>query len=600
MGRCRADVRLTLRTQPRGRRAELHSEQPDIITLAAGEEMYGPLVEQPLMQDARLGKGPRLRRIVDRRGGAVSELDLTELRDGVEVVERRDANVDRRRGGFDRAWDLRTEHAAPAEPDVAQRGPDRIERDMVDREPRGTVIEKRRSQPAEEPHHDRGRIDALGFDGKTVGGDEANAFEDSATHHSDEAPAVERNDTDVPIRQQIHQDVVAVARVTERGRNQRLTVARVLVFPRNQRGDLVEVVAVQWSNRQLTRRRHARETSTVRGCCAIRSRRGSGVFMGVSDQSGNSGSVAPDVATEGVQTAKSIKLASKLLLSYRFLRTGIVAVVALLAASLTYEIAKADGCWRGSISAYYYSPVQTVFTGGLLAIGLCLIVIQGDRGSEEVCLNVAGMLAPVVAFVPTKVSTSCPGSGPLATATGAERTAIVERLARETTERMQNNMVVYLVVVGVVLLLLLLWPHGFVTNPNRVWVLRMMIVVYAALGVGGTYWLWNNWDGKDSDAHNIAAYTMFAFFGVVVLINGAFRRRTTGLYKVLYLVIFVLMIVSLLVILLTFPEEHEVFILEAVEIALFGAFWVVQTLQFRNAEPAPGIPPVEERATVTA
>jgi hypothetical protein len=286
--------------------------------------------------------------------------------------------------------------------------------------------------------------------------------------------------------------------------------------------------------------------------------------------------------------------ASKLLLSYRFLRSGIVAVVVLLAFSLLYEIRSSDWCVRGSISAYFYSPVQTVFAGGLLAIGLCLIVVHGDRGAEEVALNIAGMLAPVVAFVPTKVNTQCPASGPLVTANETERLAIVERIALETTERMQNNMTVYLGLVGLVLVLLFFWPHYFVRDTGRLEVLRVVIVVYAALAAAGTYWLWHNWDGKDSAAHNYAAYVMFGFFGVVVLINGAFRRRTTGAYKVVYLTILGLMVASAIVILWLFPEEHRTFILEAVEIALFGTFWVVQTIQFRNEEPTVDVPPATQ------
>ena len=36
-----------------------------------------------------------------------------------------------------------------------------------------------------------------------------------------------------------------------------------------------------------------------------------------------------------------------------------------------------------------------------MAIGFCLIVIKGSTAWEDTCLNVAGMLAPVVAVVPT-------------------------------------------------------------------------------------------------------------------------------------------------------------------------------------------------------
>lgn len=209
------------------------------------------------------------------------------------------------------------------------------------------------------------------------------------------------------------------------------------------------------------------------------------------------------------------------------------------------------------------------------------------------------MLAPVVAFVPTKVSTACPASEPLASATEAQRSAAAERLAIDVTEGMQNNMAVYLGVIMVVLILLFIWPHSFVTDPKRLWWLRIAIGCYAALGGVGTWWLWNYWDGKDSSAHNVAAYAMFGFFGVVVLINGAFRARTTGLYKLGYLLIFVAMVASAVVILLNVPDEHRVFVLEAVEIGLFGTFWVVQTVQFRNEEPTADVEPVQARPSAT-
>jgi hypothetical protein len=72
------------------------------------------------------------------------------------------------------------------------------------------------------------------------------------------------------------------------------------------------------------------------------------------------------------------------------------------------------------------------------------------------------------------------------------------------------------------------------------------------------------------------------------LINGAFRAETKGLYKVAYLVILALMAVALVI--LVIPGfDQRVFVLEAVEIGLFGAFWIIQTVQFRNAEPTADI-----------
>ncbi len=87
--------------------------------------------------------------------------------------------------------------------------------------------------------------------------------------------------------------------------------------------------------------------------------------------------------------------------TYRYLRIGIIAAVFLLAASVVLERTKvAPACWQTSISAYYYTPARAVFVGALMAIGMSLVVIKGSTPWEDVFLNVAGMLAPVVALVP--------------------------------------------------------------------------------------------------------------------------------------------------------------------------------------------------------
>src|SRR5437867_185942 len=72
----------------------------------------------------------------------------------------------------------------------------------------------------------------------------------------------------------------------------------------------------------------------------------------------------------------------------------------LLAVSIAIERSKVS-CWQTSISAYYYTPVRAIFVGVLIAVGLSLIVYKGRTSLEDVCLNFAGMFAPVVAIAPT-------------------------------------------------------------------------------------------------------------------------------------------------------------------------------------------------------
>src|SRR3954451_18005677 len=93
--------------------------------------------------------------------------------------------------------------------------------------------------------------------------------------------------------------------------------------------------------------------------------------------------------------------------TYLYLRVGLVALAVFLGASLVIELAFGETDWLGSISAYYYTPVRSVFVGTLCAMGVCLIAIKGrDRPREDLMLNLAGMCAPVVALCPTPLEDS--------------------------------------------------------------------------------------------------------------------------------------------------------------------------------------------------
>ena len=86
--------------------------------------------------------------------------------------------------------------------------------------------------------------------------------------------------------------------------------------------------------------------------------------------------------------------------SYRYLRLAMVILVVTLGISIAIEVSRAS-CWQGSISAYYYTPVHAVFVGALVAIGVSLVALKGRNPIEDLFFNLAGVLAPIVAFVPT-------------------------------------------------------------------------------------------------------------------------------------------------------------------------------------------------------
>jgi len=86
--------------------------------------------------------------------------------------------------------------------------------------------------------------------------------------------------------------------------------------------------------------------------------------------------------------------------SYRYLRIGIVGLLMALGASVIYERAQAN-CSLGSVSAYFYTPARSVFVGGLVGLGVCMLALRGLNLAEDIFLNIGGIFAFLVAFVPT-------------------------------------------------------------------------------------------------------------------------------------------------------------------------------------------------------
>lgn len=277
-----------------------------------------------------------------------------------------------------------------------------------------------------------------------------------------------------------------------------------------------------------------------------------------------------------------------LLLTYRFLRLGIVAAAVTLGASLAFEIfVNADVCVRNSVSAYFYSPVRTILTGSLMAVGLCLIAIQGDNDVEEVSLNMAGMLAPMVAVIPTSMSTTC---DPVESLSAADRSAAIDAMTTATRDGLQNNAVAYFGVLVVALLILAVrLPTWLVRNPERPWAVRLALIAYLIVVSAFGFAAYRTWDNGSSWAHNLSAILMFVFFAIVVAQNAS-RDNVSRRYRVLCRIVLVAMAatVGVFVLLRRGGVSWDVFFLEATEIALFTAFWIIQTREFWQRDPVTG------------
>ena len=250
--------------------------------------------------------------------------------------------------------------------------------------------------------------------------------------------------------------------------------------------------------------------------------------------------------------------------TWRYLRLAMVALVIGLAISIAYEyFSTHPNCFRESISAYYYTPVHNFFVAVLMSVGVCLFCLKGSTELEDTLLNLAGMLAPVVALVPNTPDDKC----------------YSEVVAVKNLAAIENNVTALIAVGGfglVVLAVLAIW-----SGPSRTEAIGYGV---AALVVGiaaGVFW------GGDRDvfvehAHYWAAIPMFVFIIAVVCINAvAYRPKPARSPRNPYSAIGVAMVacVPLAVLAKRLGWDHTVLALEGALIVLFAAFWFIQTVE---------------------
>jgi len=92
----------------------------------------------------------------------------------------------------------------------------------------------------------------------------------------------------------------------------------------------------------------------------------------------------------------------------RYLGLGLLGLVVGLGASVLYEQAQTHpSCWQESISAYYYTPVQSFFVAALVSIGIGMIVLKGNTEWEDVLLNGAADRRAVVLRAAHQPASDC-------------------------------------------------------------------------------------------------------------------------------------------------------------------------------------------------
>ena len=255
-----------------------------------------------------------------------------------------------------------------------------------------------------------------------------------------------------------------------------------------------------------------------------------------------------------------------------------VGLVVLLAASVLIELQQTGfGCWRTSISSYYWTPVRGVFVGALVAIGTCLIVLKGNTPVEDVLLNVAGALAPIVAFVPILDPKECQSTPWAASADGRAN--------------IFNNVGAFLLA-GLVAVAVAWWVarregRGRLSRADLIGLLVTIALVLAGIAL----FLWAR-EFFDRWAHYLAAIPLFLVLVAVMVVNAVSYARTEAAQKGRemgrtelanrYLAIAALtvaLVVTLGLVTWLGHWRHGTFWLEVVVIAAFAVFWAVQTAE---------------------
>ena len=271
--------------------------------------------------------------------------------------------------------------------------------------------------------------------------------------------------------------------------------------------------------------------------------------------------------------------------TYLYLRLGMVGMVVLLVISVLIEHLRSPSCWQTSLSAYFHTPVHSVFVGGLVSIGFCLVVIRGRDTWQDVFLNVAGMLAPVVALVPTSDSGSC-HSTPRGPAQGTDAAPSV--LNAFDLAGVQNNLVALFFTGLVALLVSHLWRRrlGRGSRADRIYRISASFAVTSGLVlVGFALFVFTDW--FERVAHGTAAIAMFGCLGVVVFIRWRASRFTPFgfTYRVIWQGMAACALLAVGVGLLDGREvismDHVVLLVEAAEIGWFVAFWITRAIEDR-------------------
>jgi hypothetical protein len=262
--------------------------------------------------------------------------------------------------------------------------------------------------------------------------------------------------------------------------------------------------------------------------------------------------------------------------SYRYLRIGIIGLLVALGAAVIYQRVQPN-CSLGSVSAYFYTPARSVFVGALVGLGACMLALRGMNLAEDIFLNIGGIFAFLVAFVPVGGgSGSCQDPD--------------TRISASVQDNIAALLIVGVLAIVVAFTLLAVGWKGR-EKAHRWWALAegvTALALWAGTLIAVTFYL----DWALRYVHYVAAISLAACIIAVAGAN-AYRRKETpfrsGLSKTAMLgdpksflytwLAAGMLVISIILLVLAVTDVITVFWLEIAVAAMFTIFWTAQTIQ---------------------
>jgi hypothetical protein len=282
--------------------------------------------------------------------------------------------------------------------------------------------------------------------------------------------------------------------------------------------------------------------------------------------------------------------------TYLYLRLSLVGTIVAIFLAVAFTPADLRPEGQGvlaSISHYFYSPARIVFAGALCAAALALLALAG-KGIQSYLLDIAALLAPLIAVVPTPVKLN-----EVATFDPKCATPDDQCIPPADFATVRLGFTVWLVLIAAVIL------FGFVralmqrekAQPLFWWTLWGALAIWLAFAVTGI-WVqtWFN-----ASAHFTAAGAFFIIVSLVAWIEAVRQLRTEPetrvakrdrtLFTVAYGAIGLLLLIDIATAAVVIVVQREfapafwpvgVFVVEVVGLSLFALFFAVQTIDHRG------------------